>query len=195
MPYTSLVVVTPPSAEPVSPAELHDHLSLNVALPAVEDILGRCIATARRMFEFHAGGRTVVSTTYDQFAPGWPRACRPLRLEAGGVSGVVSVAYHDGADQTQTLDDSLYGVDVSGVPALVWLKDGSAWPVLSPFRPRPVAVRFTAGWDAEAVPDDVKTGILLLAAHYYRYRGDESADVPDGFVRLANKYHTGSVFS
>jgi uncharacterized phiE125 gp8 family phage protein len=196
MPIYSTEVVTPPADDPVTAEELWDHLSLNIALADVEDLLVRNIQTATEAFIFHSGGRVPVATVYDQFSPGWGRQCRPLQLVQGKASTVSSVKYYDADDELQTLDADEYGTDLTGTVGLIWMKDGATWPTFSAFRPRPVVVRYTAGWaSANAVPADVKTGILLLAAHLYRYRGDEEAPMPDGFVRLANKYHTGIQFA
>jgi uncharacterized phiE125 gp8 family phage protein len=154
-----------------------------------DEALDRYLATATELFELHSSGRTVHQTVFTQHSPCWSSCYRPLRLNRAKVSAVASVKYYDTEDTLQTLSSADYGLDLTGTPALVWLKDGAAWPALSAYRPRPVQVQFTAGF--ATVPEDVKQGILLLAAHFYANRGDSDTDIPQGFVRLANKWHTG----
>jgi uncharacterized phiE125 gp8 family phage protein len=193
-PLYSVEIVTPPAADPVTTEELYAHISLNDDPDDVEEFLLRAIKTATSDFEHESDGRVVVATVFNQFCPSWGRHCRPLRLVKCKASVVESVNYFDVNDEEQTLSTSDYAVDLTGSVGLVWLKDGKTWPVLSPARPRPVTVKYTAGWaNPTVIPEDVKTGIMLLATHYYRNRGDESVEIPDGFRRLARKYCTGMV--
>lgn len=189
----SLEIVTPPSERSVTVEELHQAATINVVVSAVEAMLERFIATAESQFCFYSNGRVVSETVFDQFSPCWPRACKPLQLQRAKVTEVESVKYYDEDDVLQTLDPELYEVDTTGVPALVWLKDGTVWPTLSRNRPRPVVVRFTAGWGYDSVPEDVRTGVLVLGVHYWIHRGDTETDIPQSFIRLANQYHTGLV--
>lgn len=165
------------------------HLSYNGA-DEEDATLTQYLATAVELFELHSGGRVVLETGFTQYSPAWPCGYRPLELKRAKVSEVTEVRYFDADDEETELDAANYGVDLTGVPCLIWHKDG-AFPALSAHRPRPVAVDFTAGWAAEDVPESVRTGVFLLAAHFYEHRGDEDADIPAAFIRLANMWHTG----
>jgi uncharacterized phiE125 gp8 family phage protein len=199
--YRSIEIVTPPDTSAWL-EELRDtiyrdeHLRSNE--PTAENqVLALYLATALELFEEYTNGRVVLSTTFTEFKPNWGHSCRPLQLSKAKVTNVESVAYYDLDDTLQTVDPYSYGVDLSGTPALLWMLDGEAFPSLNPYRPRPVAITYTAGWDAEQVPvqipASVKTGIFLLATHLYQYRGDEDVALPDGFNRLCNLWHTGNV--
>lgn len=161
---------------------------------AENDLIEMELLAALRMFEHYADGRVVLETTFTEYKPCWGSCSRPMRLSLGKVTEIDSVKYFDQDDEQQTLATSDYGTDITGIPALVWLKEGESWPHLNEYRPRPVAVEYTAGWTADEVPPDVKLGIFLLASHYYRHRGDEDVSIPQGFITLANKYKTGLNF-
>lgn len=188
--------MTPYSIEVTTPPDLADwldlfklHLSYNGG-DEEDATLSQYLQTAIDLFELHSGGRVVLSTGFTQYSPCWPCGYRPLELKRGKVTAVEEVRYFDVDDDEVELSENAYAVDKTGVPALIWHKLGS-FPALSAHRPRPVAVEFTAGWAVDAVPDSVKTGIFLLAAHFYEHRGDEDSDIPEPFVRLANLWHTG----
>ncbi|MBN9520844.1 hypothetical protein J0H58_20375 [bacterium] len=160
---------------------------------AEDTMLLQYLGTSIDLFELHTAGRVVLATGFTQYSPTWACGWRnPMRLERAAVTEISEVRYYDTADEVQTLDAGDYGTDTTGIPALVWHK-GGGFPALSSYRPRPVAVDFEAGWEAEAVPDSVKTGLFLLAAHFYEHRGDEDTgvDIPPPFLRLCNLWHTG----
>jgi hypothetical protein len=102
------------------------------------------------------------------------------------------VKYYDADDTLQTLNTNAYGYDLSGIQGVLWMKDTQ--PQTNHLRPRPVVVEYVAGWNSNQVPPDVKQGIFLLATHYYQFKGDEDSDIPSGFIRLANKWHTGITY-
>lgn len=190
----SIQVAVPPAEECVTAEELYDHLNLNVALPAVEDLLNLYITTARETFESLTDGRIVCATTFVQRIPDFPRcAGTPVKLYRGEVLAVEEITYYDADDVQQTL--SGWAVDISGIPALVSMPEGG-FPSVSKNIPRPVSITFTAGWPyAESVPESIRLAIMLLASHFYNVREAFSeinlVDVPLGFRRICDQWKTG----
>lgn len=186
--YQTLEVVTPPAAEPVTAAELKEHLHNNEE----DSTLGVFISAAREHFQHLTRGRIVMPTTFRQSFAAWPYY-QPIRLAVGNVSAVSSVTYYDQAEAQQTLGGT--SVDLTGTPALIYLPTGS-FPSLSTTRPRPVSITFVAGWaNAAAVPPSVRLSILLLAAHYAQVReayGEANLKaVPAGFTAFCQQWNTG----
>lgn len=186
--HTSIEVVTSSDSEagPITVEQLAAHLRLNST--AEEDELALYIDAAREAFEFETG-RAVVSTTYRQHMHCWDA---PIRLIRSNALSVESVTYYDQDDEEQELED--WQADLTGVPGLVYLP-GDNWPALSATRPRPITVEFSAGWDSDAVPADVRHALLLVAAFYYRHRENYTElslnELPMGFRRVCDKYKTG----
>jgi uncharacterized phiE125 gp8 family phage protein len=187
-------VLTPPNAE-VWFTDLMDffkdqHIRVNTGTDE-DQAIRQYLNTAFGMFELHSNGRTVLSTTFSEHTS-WRYRDRPLRLSKGKVTAINAVKYHDADDVLRTLTLQDYAFDVAGTQAILWMQKDQ--PETNAKRPRPVVIEYIAGWTPEQVPSDVKQGIFLLATHYYQFKGDEETDIPQGFVRLANKYHTGITY-
>lgn len=161
----SLTLIAPPTQEPVSLAELKDHMKIT---GAAEDaaIAGLGVA-ARQMIEARFGLAII--------AQGWrltldapPRCALTLPLspvaaiDSLGVikNGVTEVA-SPGGYETQT---GPVGRVLINSPLITDRKIGG------------VIIAFTAGWaDAASVPDELKLAVKTLAAHFYEHREGEGA--------------------
>lgn len=181
-------VVTPPSSEPVTAAELAAHLKLNTGTSEYADLAG-FITAARELFEQHTG-RAVLPTAFRQYLP---TLAGPVELLRGPVTAVAEVGYVDAAGDDQELDG--WELDAAAIPAVVYVPDG-AYPAVSATRRRPAWVDFTAGWaNAAAVPKAVATAIKLMAGHWYRFREAYTEvplrDLPSGFQTIVGTWNTG----
>ena len=180
--YT-LVVITPPTTEPVTVAELKSHLRLND--DSEDSLLSAFITTARILFE-EATGRAVVSTQYRQHVP---TLAAPVYLMKYPVLSIDAVKYYDGAGTLQTA--STFHTDTISVPAQVWFED---YPDTGTKKPA-AYVEFTAGW--ATVPEPVKMAIKLLAGHYYHnreaYTEQDLDELPQGFRAVCDLYKTGLI--
>lgn len=157
-------LVTAPTAEPVSLAELKHHCKVDLD---DDDGLLRALGAAAREWMETALDRQLVTATwkvrYDRF-PGsyWELPYPPL------VSA--TIAYKDTALVAQTLSSSVYNVVTWQTPGAIELKNGQAWPATG-IAPDAVTVTFVAGYGVpSAVSDLVKAGIKLLAGHWYANR-------------------------
>jgi len=187
--YT-ISVTTAPSTEPVAVNDLKTYLRLNTT--DEDTLLSTFISTARQQFEFHAQ-RPVLSTVLRQSVSKLStKGTYPsIYLMRAGVTAVSSVYYYDADDALQT--SSTHSTDIINAPSSVyWLSA----PSLSGVLPIVAYVNFTAGWaNANAVPSDIKTAIMLLAAHYYEQRAayvtENLNELPQGFCAICSKYALG----
>lgn len=164
----SVVVVTPPAAEPLDRATVQRHLRV---FDAAEDTyLDDLIATARAHAEAHTR-RALITRTLDLVLDAFPGGDGVIDLPLGKVSSVVSVSYVDAAGVTQTVAPADYVIDLGDLPAHVLPAYGKTWP--SPrAQASAVRVRFLAGYGAAPadVPPDIRRALLLLCGHWYEHR-------------------------
>ena len=185
--YT-LQVITPPTSEPVTVADMHAQLRLNDS--SEDALIATYISAAREMFE-KLTLRTVLPTTYRQHVPYFTSA---VTLMMAPVIAVNVVNYWDINDTLQT---ATVRSDTISLPGTIWM---DVYPVTSANRQPKAYVEYVAGWaNLAAVPAQVRTGIMLLAAHYYEHRESSTTDilndVPQGFTAICNQYKTGMVGS
>ncbi|ALG75154.1 hypothetical protein VY88_26980 [Azospirillum thiophilum] len=159
-----LKLITPPAAEPVSLAEQKLHMRVD---GADEDTLIEAqIVAARMLCESHLCA-AIVTQVWEWTLDGF---LHRLEIPHGPVMSVDSVSYVDSAGVSRTLDPAAYQVDVTERPALILPAPGAAWP-RTRAQLAAVTVRFTLGFgDAAEVPGNIKSAVMLLAAHLYANR-------------------------
>jgi uncharacterized phiE125 gp8 family phage protein len=180
-------VISPPASEPVSLSELKAHLRLND--DSEDALLIGFIKAAREFFERYTG-RIVLPTTLRQHVY---YLTGPVYLMRGNVTSIEDFYYYDQNDSLTELTE--YHEDTISLPSSVWL---DSYPTTSPTKTPNAYVTFVAGWaDTNAVPEMVKVGIKLLAAHYYEQRNSHSPEdlktVPMGFKSICDQFKTGLV--
>lgn len=171
-----LELVTAPAGLPVTLVEAESHLHY----PAEDaGYVARLLAMATEWAEREApGGRTYFrSATYDLPLSDW--WCGRLQLPRPPLLTVVSVSYLDLAGSLIAYSSANWVVrrPLREPGYVLWANASVTRPSLYPYRGYPVTVRFTAG--TESPPERVKQVILMLAAHAYRFRGDDGAGVPE----------------
>lgn len=179
------VVVTPPAEnDPViTLAEAKLHLRVS---HSAEDTLITALVAAATLNAQTETGRQLVTATLRMSMDAFPRG-RVIELPRPPLLTVTSVTYLDDTGATQTLDDSLYTVDIDSTPGRLVLADGQVWPSTDN-EPNAVQVTYTAGYGAaSAVPATVKAWMLLQVGALYRNReafaqGLTVTDLPGGFV-------------
>lgn len=208
----SLVLVTPPVAEPVSleQAKLH----LRVDYPDDDTLILALITAAREYAEAYQQRKFFYQTwkrTLD-FFPIWTgdttvnpndRASwmyfsqywNAVRIDLpGGVQSVTGITYVDGnTGQTVTLDPLNYLVDLTSIPARLVPAEGMTWPTQQLYAPGSVVITFVAGSygdgvDVNTIPLTTVQGILMLIDHWYNHRGAVSSgsavEMPQGAKAL-----------
>lgn len=174
---------TEPAAEPLTLAEAKLHLKVD---HSAEDTYITGLIVAARMDCESRIRRTLMTS-------GWTLTldCFPglIELPMPPAAAVASIAYVDIAGQAQTLSGSAYRLDAKSEPARIEAVGG--WPSTAD-RLSAVTVVYSAGYaSADAVPQPIKTWMLLAIDEMHRNRGltTERPAVPLGFAdRLLDSY-------
>ena len=161
----TLRLITPPASEPVSVAELRDHLRLPAS--GEDDFLIATIATARLLCEENIG-RSFITRSYGLFLDRWPVKADSVDLPCGPVQAVTGVYLYDATGAASTLDASYYAADMQGGRLSLHLAPPAPAQVLSG-----IEIRYDAGFGvASDVPVIFKQAIRQVAAYLYVNRGD-----------------------
>lgn len=196
-------VVTPPSIEPVTLAEV---LVQSHALSGVEDawFTDQIIASRQIAEEFmnRAFIEQVLEVTYD----GYPDF--PILLPRAPVISVDQISIYD-TDNTESIlytsstttpspatGDLTFNIDVNTEPARIDLDYGLVWPSTVLREMSSVKIQFTAGYgdSADDVPSKIKSAIKLFISHMYDNR-DGELNIPDTFYNLLrpDRFYIGLV--
>jgi uncharacterized phiE125 gp8 family phage protein len=171
----SLVPITLPTVEEilafVTPEAFAAHARLDCAEPgdAGEDLLRKTmIITAYRGLDGRDGllSRAILPQTWRLALDYFPRAIVPPLPD---LLSVTSIKYLDRTGVEQTLAPADYTV-FAGAPGRIVPANRMSWPSTDDF-PEAVAITFRCGFASkEAVPETLKTAILLQAATFYESR-------------------------
>jgi len=162
----ALVLVTGPATEPVSKEDAKAHLRVD----GTDDdaYITALIVTARRHVEAILR-RALMPQTWKLVLDSWPDDV--LKLPKPPLTSVSSVAYLDEDGESQTFASANYVVDTNSEPGRLTLAKGASWPSGELYTLGAVQIQFVAGYaDADAVPQEYKQAILLLAGHFYENR-------------------------
>ena len=184
----TLARITPPAAEPVTPADLKQHL--RVTHNSEDALIASLIKAAREEVE-QATGLALISQVWRLYLDCWPSSQVVPLLRAPVISvDVITVYNAAGAPGVQQL--SAFVLDRSSRPARLAIPNAPTGPGTAL---NGIEIDFTAGFGAAGadVPDGLKRAILLLAAHWYEFRGAEaferdSAAWPPSFERIIARY-------
>jgi uncharacterized phiE125 gp8 family phage protein len=186
---------TAPAAAPISVAEAKAHMRVDVSDD--DTLIGSLIETAVAQLDGYdgtLGGRAMVTQS-------WTISTRyalenRIYLPVAPVQSVTSISYYDGNDANQTATVSDYYLHNFEDVAWLYPKSGKSWPSVYD-RPDAFRVEFVTGYGAaSAVPDDIKTALLLMVAHWYANRepvltGTISSELPFGIDHIIAKYRLG----
>ncbi len=175
----SLALVTAPSVEPVTLAEVKEHLRVDTT---DEDTLIATLITAA--VDYVSGrngytGRVLVQQTWDCYLDKFPENNGKIELPLPPVQSVTSITYQDENGATQTLATSVYSVNTTSEPAQIVVKQDQEWPDTY-LAWDAVKIRFVAGYAptndgsptdfASGVPAAIKAAIFLAVADLYENR-------------------------
>ena len=163
----SWTLTTPPTEEPVTLAEIKDHL--RVSGTAEDSLLTLYAQMAREAVEEETW-RALMPQTWVLYLAGWP-ADGIIELPRPPLASVTSIKYTDEDGVEATLAASNYRVDTAREPGRVVLAPNGEWPSDVLDSVNGVAVTFVAGYaDASAVPPMAKAAILLQIGEIYANR-------------------------
>lgn len=175
----TFVVVTPPTVEPVTLAEVKAHC--RVSGSASDDELNAFIVSARMQAEQELR-RYLITQTIDAYYDSFPNF-----FELPPLQSVTSITYLDDNGDSQVLATSQYRVDAVSTPARITPAYGVSWPSTYGVT-NAVTVRFIAGYgDYSSVPQCIKQWIKLQVSNAYDNRtpvtiGGSMSTMPNQFV-------------
>lgn len=173
-----------PAVMPVSLAEAKAHCRVDTADD--DALLTGLIGAAVSHLDGYGGilGRAIMAQTWAQDFDGF--GTDGLRLPVGDLISVTSIAYHDTANQMQTLANSVYTAFSDERGPFVTLRPDQAWP-LTYGRVDAVRVTWVAGFGAAAddVPAAIRHAILMIVGHWYENRETSIVGAPVAPLPLA----------
>lgn len=168
----TLKLITAPATEPVTLAEAKAQCRVD---GADEDALITALIVAARQEAEHALGRALITQTWERVVDAFPQA--ELELGMPPVQSITSITYVDQAGSTQTLAGAAYVLDADSTPAFVLPAVTYSWPDTLDTA-NAVRVRFVAGYgNAAAVPQAIKTWVLMRVATLYKFREEAAVGV------------------
>ncbi len=149
-----------PSQEPVTVAELRDHLKLD---GSEDTLLASLLNSARLLVEAQTGTR-LLSQTWQFLMNKWEGEF--IRLTQWPIISVEAITLL--GEPTEIVSPDIYHLENNMRPATIWLNEGYAWPALNRSE-MGILIEAVAGYgtQAENVPEALKTSVLLLAAYWY----------------------------
>ena len=176
-----------PAVEPVTLAEAKAHL--RVAHDSEDALIQGLVRAARQEVEA-ATGMALIDQSWRLALDRWPASGRVL-LARHPVKHVLSVTVYGSEGEASLIDPANYQLDALSRPARLHFEA----------RPEPaiamngVEIDFTAGFGEAGtdVPDLIRRALLMLAAHWYEFRGaygpdDQPVAIPPGYERLIAPY-------
>ena len=165
------VIITQPTIEPITVAELKEHLRVETV---EEDTLINGLLVAAREQVENWTRRALMTQTWEYYLDRFPSR-NYIVLPFGNLQSVTSVKCKDcyGIESTLTVDTD-YIVEKNGDNhgRLVLPYEG-IWPSDVLFPSKPITVKFVCGWATrDAVPVKIKQAIKLICAERYENRGE-----------------------
>ena len=162
-------VITPPTAEPVSLAEIKLYTRADESSTAEDGLLQMLIIAAREYCEKYQN-RAYITQTLELVLDAFPQCSQPISLPRGNLQAVSSVTYMDASGTDHNLDQSDYIV-LPGEP-MGQIAPVEFWPVDALHMAGSVRIQYKAGYGdtADKVPARAKQAIQMLCAFWYDNR-------------------------
>jgi uncharacterized phiE125 gp8 family phage protein len=159
-------IVTAPAALPVSVAEAKTHM--RVTGTADDTIIALYLNAAIALAEQYLQ-RKLITQTWKMYLDLWPSI---INVHFGDLQSVTHVKYFDIDDTEATYSSASYYVDTVSIPGRILRKSGYAWPSVALRVDNPIEIQFITGYgdDSTDVPDDIRSAVLMLTAHFYENR-------------------------
>jgi len=186
-----LLLTSAPVRLPVGLDEIRAHLRLDDGAVAEDAaVMGMVRAAVGACERFT--GRALISQSWALFLDHWPAAhddgplgegwsrgpdtvtaVRTLNLPKPPLRSIAQIKTFDESDNAIVWPGANYFVDTASAPGRVAARTGQTFP--QPGRAtNGIEIDFVAGYgdDPGTVPEDLRQGILRLAAHMFEHRGD-----------------------
>lgn len=164
--------LTQPAEEPISVDDLRTQLGMMDSDATERDSVLSANITAARVWAEWFTGRPFINQSWGYYADAFPckRTTKPLsdaidlKLD---LQSVTSIKYINTDGVLTTLDS--YQVDL--ISSRVLPAYGQSWPATRAV-PNAVQIDYVSGFgDAEAVPDDIKKALKVIAGQWENFQG------------------------
>lgn len=178
-------LITAPTAEPVTLAEVKLHL--HVDGNDEDELINALISGAREQCE-HILGRSIMPQTWEKTLDDFPLN-DGIELLNPSIISVSSIKYIDASTANEaTLALDQYVLDKDSEPGWVMPAYGVVWPATLPVS-NAVRVRYVAGYaDAASVPTSIKNWIKLAVSTWFKTR---EAGVESAITTLPHDFFAG----
>ncbi|MGE0409794.1 MAG: head-tail connector protein [Amphiplicatus sp.] len=164
----SLQLITPPTEEPVTLADMKAHL--RIVHDDEDDAIEAYARSARRAVEAR-GGLALCAQVWRLTLDKWPQGI--LTLPRAPVFSIDTVTVIDRDGIATSVDPALYDLQTGTLGRLI---ARGTWPHTARLIGG-VRVDFTAGWASPAdTPEELKLAVKMLAAHFFENREGAAAD-------------------
>jgi len=204
MEINGLHLVTAPSVEPVTAAEVRLHTRID--LTTEDTLIETWIKSARQLaedFQRRAYINQVWEMTLDKFPANIFELSRPplqqvLQISYFDYLNVETILYYTHLQDESTTsttpepDPSIgtdnFIIDTRTEPGRVSLAYGYSWPAVTLRMIDSVRIKYLAGYGGTgaSVPETIKDAIMLYCAYRYENRTAESGNAPEQFYNLLN---------
>lgn len=183
--HATSVLVTPPTTEPLSIAEVKQRARISTS--AEDGLIRTYIKAARDQVEQDTG-LALLTQTRDVYLDSVPAGITPFALPWPPLQSVTSVKYTDTGGIVQTLAASNYVWDASSMPARLALSDVGVWPTdIRVFQPW--VIRIVVGWTNPAlIPPALLEAVGILAVHMATF-GRDLVSVGNTVTPMLQSYH------
>jgi len=162
------VLITAPTATPVSVAELKTHCRITIDDDDdyVEALLGSAVAHLEGVI-----GRKFIKQTWKLLLDSWPGGAE-IVLPFGNCIDVDTIIYKDRDGTPTEWAEASYVVDTESVPGRVVIAYDESWPSDVLYNVNPIAVTFDTGYGTAGthVPEALRHAIKILVCHWYENR-------------------------
>lgn len=160
--------ITPPATEPLTVAEVGRYLRLTAAVQALDaDYLSLLIAAVREDCE-QQSERQLITATWQLTLDSFPLNDGYLELPRPPLQSVTSIVYTDTEGGSQTLDASLYGVDIRREPGQIVPAYNEDWAETRE-QINAVTITYVAGYGDDGSDVPAKLRLLMQAAIAFLY--------------------------
>ena len=188
---SGLKVHTAWSTSAVTTAEAKTHMRIDSSFTDDDTYIGNLVTASQNMVE-QITGRAITHQTLQLFldilpyyndskiypegfftAPDLNQKLNYISLPKPTLSSVTHFKYYDDEDSATTFASSNYYVDTAHEPGRIVLREGKTFPSASDLRvANCYEIQYVAGYGSSAsdVPENIKTALKQLVAHWYDNR-------------------------
>jgi len=194
-----LRVITEPSVEPLSTADVKQHLNLASAVTAHDTRIAAMISAARKWCEDYTN-RSFITTTWELSMDRFPYQQLAMFLPRPPLQSVTFVKYIDLQGTEQTWANTNYTVSTGREPGRIACNYQVIFPY-SRYQADAIKVQYVAGYGDAAVnvPAGLKQAMLLLIGHWFEHRESVAQgvwnEVPMATQSLLESYKVGDEFT